>query len=171
MHLKNSKAYDIYNISTHMIKTIAPHIVAPITHIFNHSLEQGIFPSLLKVAKVVPVHKSKDHHTLNNFRPISILPIISKVFESLMLSRLDGFLTKHNIINTSQHGFRKGFSTTTAAFQFIEKSMNLWTSATKHWVCSLISVKPLISLITRFCCVNYIIWASEVMHICGSNHI
>jgi hypothetical protein len=121
LSLNNSKAYDYYNISTEIIKTLANHVKYPIAYLFNESVNEGIFPSLLKFSKVIPVYKNNDSTDPNNYRPISLLPIISKVFESLMLRRLNDFLLKFNIIDKSQHGFRKGFSTTTAAFQYIEK--------------------------------------------------
>ena len=119
--LKNSGAYDIYELSTHTIKSISKFIATPIAHIFNCSIEEGTFPSKLKFSKVVPIYKKSDAHDLNNYRPISILPIVSKVFEKLFLIRLQQFLAQFEIINSSQHGFRQNHSTTTAAYQFIEK--------------------------------------------------
>jgi hypothetical protein len=121
LSLKNSKAYDCYDVSTEIVKAIAHSIKEPIAYLFNASILEGIYPSLLKSSKVIPIYKNKDPSDPNNYRPISLLPIVSKVFESLMLRRLNEFLIKFNIIDKSQHGFRKGFSTTTAAFQFIEK--------------------------------------------------
>ena len=53
----------------------------PLTHIFNHSLSQGIFPDLFKMAKVNPIFKKDDPHEISNYRPISLLPSISKVLE------------------------------------------------------------------------------------------
>ena len=119
--LKNSGAYDIYDLSTHIIKSTANHIATPISEIFNCSIMEGVFPSKLKYSKVVPIYKNSDTHDLNNYRPISILPIISKIFEKLFLIRLQQFLSQFEILSDSQHGFRKNHSTTTAAFQFLEK--------------------------------------------------
>ena len=120
-NLKNSKAYDVDDISTHIVKTISEYIAEPITHIFNKAVEEGIFPDQLKIAKVIPVFKKGDQFEVGNYRPISILPIISKCFEQLTLLRLNCFLEKNDIINSSQHGFRKKLSTITAAYDFIEK--------------------------------------------------
>jgi hypothetical protein len=119
--LNNSKAYDYYEISNGIIKTLANHVKYSIENLFNESVNEGIFPFLLKFSKVIPVYINNDSTDPNNYRPISLLPIISKVFESLMLRRLNDFLLKFNIIDKSQHGFRKGLSTSTAAFQYIEK--------------------------------------------------
>lgn len=119
--LKNSKAYDVDEISTHIVKSIAEYIAEPIAHIYNKAVEEGIFPEQLKVAKVIPILKKGDPFAIGNYRPISILPIVSKCFEQLTLKRLNCFLEKNEIINSSQHGFRKKFSTITAAYDFIEK--------------------------------------------------
>jgi hypothetical protein len=119
--LKNSKACDIYDVSALIIKPNAQYIANPITHIFNASVDEGVFPCLLKIGKVIPVYKKDDPLNISNYRPISLLPIISKVFEQPILIRLNKFLNKFNIITNSQHGFRENHSTTTAAFNFLEK--------------------------------------------------
>ena len=119
--LKNSKAYDIFEISTHITKTVAEFIAPPICDIFNKSIEEGVFPSHLKIAKVVPVFKANDPTDINNYRPISILPIVSNFFEKIMLEKMNEFLIAQCLLNDCQHGFRKGFSTTTAAFKFVAK--------------------------------------------------
>jgi hypothetical protein len=125
MALNNSKASGVYDINTEIIKATAQHISEPFTDIFNCSLQTAVFPLNLKVIKVIPVYKSKDSSGINNYRPIPLLPIISKVFEHLMLNRLNKFLDKYKIINYPQHGFRKGLSTTTAAFEYLEKIYEL----------------------------------------------
>jgi hypothetical protein len=86
-----------------IIKPIANYIANPITHIFNASVDEGVFPSLLKIGKVIPVYKKDDPLNISNYRPISLLPIISKIFEQLILIKLNKF----NIITNSQHGFRE----------------------------------------------------------------
>ena len=76
---KTSKGYD--NISNKIMKETITEVLVPLTHIFNESLQQGIFPDKLKIAKVIPLYKSGDHALINNYRPISILPAFSKVLE------------------------------------------------------------------------------------------
>ena len=71
----------------------------------------SVFPDGLKIAKVVPVYKSGDKNDIKNYRPISLLPVISKIFEKLMLCRISVFFSKHNVLNLHQHGFRPSFST------------------------------------------------------------
>jgi hypothetical protein len=82
---------------------------------------EGVFPSYLKLSKVIPIYKSKEPSDPNNYRPISLLPIVSKIVESLMLKRMNSFLDKFNVIDKSQHGFRKGYSKTSAAFEYLEE--------------------------------------------------
>ena len=82
-----------------------------LTEIFNLSFSTGSFPSSLKVAKVIPVHK-KDSKLLHpNYRPISLLSNIDKIIEKLMHKRLIMFLEQHKILFSQQFGFRQNLST------------------------------------------------------------
>ena len=112
---KKSKGYD--NLSMSIVKFIIPTILQPLKHIFNMSLETGIFPDYLKIAKIIPIHKSTE---FNNYRPISILPQFSKILEKLMYKRVASFLEKHQILSDSQFGFRKKNSTAHAVTELIE---------------------------------------------------
>jgi len=90
--LDNKKSNDTYNIPVHIIK-LSKHIIAPVlTTIFNNCIAEGIYPDALKVAKVIPIHKSGDTSNPSNYRPISILPHFSKIFEKILLTpwRLGG---------------------------------------------------------------------------------
>ena len=109
--LDTTKASDIYNFSPKMLKLAAPAICLPLTIIFNQCLEEGIFPDLLKVAKVIPVHKGKSTFDPSNYRPISLLPIISKLFEKLIYSRVYSFICDENILYKRQYGFQRNKST------------------------------------------------------------
>lgn len=92
------------------IKYVSDIISTVLAHIINRMFECGIFPSKLKIARVSPIHKGGADNSVNNFRPISILPLFSKLFEAVINSRLEGFLNKYAIISTSQYGFRKNKS-------------------------------------------------------------
>ena len=98
----------------------AAHIIAcPLTHIINCSLNNGIFPSLLKIAKVIPIYKKGSPCDVGNYRPISILPVISKVFESIVNHQLVIYFEKYNILIKTQFGFRKKHSTKLALVDLI----------------------------------------------------
>ena len=87
----------------------------------------GYFPAQLKIAKVIPLYKKGDTNCLNNYRPISLLPLFSKIFEKLIYSRLTTFFDNQGIINTNQYGFCKNHSTTHAlhaAVTRISKAIN-----------------------------------------------
>ena len=116
---KRSSGYD--GISTKLLKQIIPNIVAPLEYIFNLSLSTGCCPDLLKIAKVIPIYKKDDPHLLTNYRPISLLPAISKILEKLVYKRLSSFLTLNNILNPSQFGFRKKYSTDFAITKLLDK--------------------------------------------------
>ena len=80
-----------------------------------------IFPNSLKLAKVIPVYKKDDSFLISNYRPISLLPSISKVLEKLVYKRLFKFLINNNLLNPNQFGFRKGYSTDYALLQLYDK--------------------------------------------------
>ena len=86
-------------------------IVSPLTSLINSSLTFGIFPDQLKIAKVVPLHKSGEKNNVTNYRPISILSYFSKFFEKVMHTRLYSYLLKFSLFSPYQYGFRKNHST------------------------------------------------------------
>ena len=81
-----SCGYD--EISPKVIKSVIGHILSPLVAIFNNSLQTGVLPNQLKIANVRPIYKSDDKFALNNYRPISVLPVLSKILEKLMYKRL-----------------------------------------------------------------------------------
>ena len=92
-------------------KQIIPYISVPFSHICNLSIVNGEFPTAMKISKVIPVHKSGDANTLNNYRPISLLPSLSKVLERIMYDRLYKYVSANNMIIPQQFGFRRNYST------------------------------------------------------------
>ena len=119
---KKSSGYD--GISMKLLKQIVYFIAAPLVYIFNLSLSTGICPTLFKIAKVIPIFKKDDPTQVTNYRPISLLPAISKVLEKIVYKRLISFLLVNNILNSSQFGFRKNFSTEMAIIQLVDKIIN-----------------------------------------------
>ena len=91
---KKSSGYD--DISHVILKEIGDAISAPLTVIFNKSLETGVFPSDMKIADISPLFKNGSQYLPNNYQPISLLPTISKLLEKIMHSRIYNFLDANN---------------------------------------------------------------------------
>lgn len=109
--LKPKASIDIDNLSTKLLKDISDNILIPLTHIINLTLETGEVPDKMKIAKVVPVFKSGDNKILNNYRPISILPVFSKVLEKIMNEKILSFMETTHQFYSHQYGFRPKHST------------------------------------------------------------
>lgn len=130
--LKKSNSVGLDKISSNMLKSVVNHIVKPLTYLINRSLSEGIFPDILKVAKIIPLHKKGDKTSIDNYRPIALLSSISKILERVIFKRIVAFSLQHNILCDEQHGFRGGRSTTTAMLSFLN---NLYDSLDKNNKC------------------------------------
>ena len=109
----SSKAPGHDKITISVIKDCLPHILHSITRILNLSLASSTFPRAWKKAEVVPHLKDGDHEDPNNNRPISLLPVLSKVAEKLALEQFNTFLQKNMLISNHQSGNKKHHSTET----------------------------------------------------------
>ena len=105
-----SKASGMDGISAKVLKIAAPSLAL----IFNQSISTGIFPSDSKIARVTPIFETGAKHDMENYRPISVISIVSKIMEKLIYNQLYDYLMNSNILSNSQHGFRPCHSTTTA---------------------------------------------------------
>ena len=118
--LKKKKSTGLDNIPAYVLKDCASVITEPLTHIINSSLITGVFPTDWKLSKLIPIPKSKPYNIIKNYRPISIIPAISKVIEKLVHHQLSSYLENNNLLHESQFGFRKGRSTELAATLFTD---------------------------------------------------
>ena len=118
--LDNKKAMGPEKIPVHLLKLALPYIVEPLTYVYNLCIEQNIFPSSLKVAKVVPLPKSKDKTDPNNFRPISLLPILTKPIEKHIQKHLLQYMETNTLFHKFQSGFRKNHSCHTSLVTLID---------------------------------------------------
>ena len=109
------------DLGSKFIKLSIEFIVTPLSYICNQSLQEGVFPRQLKIANVIPLYKSEDPSCFNHYRPVSLLCILSKVFEKIMYSRLLNFLEKLMVIYVNQFGFRKYHSTYMALMVLVDK--------------------------------------------------
>ena len=118
--LKPKTSTGVDNISNKLMKFVKNVISEPLSIIINQMLKLGIFPDSLKISKVVPLYKKDDQTNLSNYRPISLLPSISKIFEKVLLEQLTTYLDNNNLIHNHQYGFRKRHSTEYAALHIVD---------------------------------------------------
>ena len=125
--METNKASGPNSIPKKILKLFKKQFSKPLSHIINLSFNQGIFPNLLKIANVIPIHKKGDKLDCNNYRPISLLSNISKIFEKCMHTRLTNFLQVNKFFFSHQFGFRNGYSTNhalTSLTEMIRKALD-----------------------------------------------
>ena len=93
-----------------ILKLSPDNILLILCHIFNLSLVQGKFINEFKKTKIIPVHKKGSKTDVNNYRPISLLPVMSKMLERIFYKRLYSFLSQSDFFHQNQFGFRKHFT-------------------------------------------------------------
>eukprot|EP00795_Rhopilema_esculentum_P010406 gene10406-19107_t len=113
--IKRNKSTGIDNLPSCLLKDAARTISAPLTHLINLSLQTRIFRADRKRAKIVPVHKSGSRSSLDNYRPISVLPVLSKVIEKTVHRQVMEFLEQNKLLSAFQFRFRPKLSTELAA--------------------------------------------------------
>ena len=118
---RNGVASGYDNLPVSVIKESIDLIAKPLAHIVNLSISAGIFSDFLKIARVIPVFKSGDRRLMSNYRPVSVLPIFSKVFERVVYNRLISYVDRLNILTENQYGFRKDHSTSLALLDLYNK--------------------------------------------------
>lgn len=111
MSLKNSTARDIDDLQIKPLKYVLDLLVPVLCNIFNLSLSTGAFPKNMQHASVTVLFKSGNKNEFGNYRPISVLPVMSKGLEKIICNRIVSFCEKHCIISPNQFGFRRGMST------------------------------------------------------------
>ena len=118
---KPSSGHD--GISTSLLKYLSPALIAPLRIIINQSLITGIFPDQLKIAKVIPIYKKGDHTLVDNYRPVSLLSSISKLFEKVAYEQLYAYLHLNKLLYRSQYGFRPDHSTELAVLELTDRAL------------------------------------------------
>ena len=127
--LESKASQDMFGLSNNLIKKVIDNIAFPLTHIFNLSLQSGIIPNELKMAKVIPIFKlnSKDAELLSdmsNYRPISLLSIFSKILEKIVALKLTEYLNANNLLYKHQYGFQKKKSTVQPIIHLLNEIVN-----------------------------------------------
>ena len=119
--LDKSKASGYDDLPVRLLVDAKEYVSEPLTYILNLSLTTGVFPDKLKIARVIPIFKKGDKDKPGNYRPISILPVVSKLFEKLVNMRLVNFLEKNDILYKHQYGFRQGYNTKLSLINLINQ--------------------------------------------------
>lgn len=135
-------------MSTYVLEYSSELIAEPLCDIINTTFQTGIFPYQLKKAKIIPLHKKGEFQNINNYRPVSILPIFSKVVEKIIFNQLVAFIEKYKILSNSQFGFRRGKSTADALLDLTDMVMDNFETG----VCSL---GVFVDLSKAFDCVSH----------------
>ena len=120
-NLKTSRSKGHDGITSELLKVINDDICSSITVMINQSLTTGIFPSKLKIAKITPIHKKGGKNIIGNYRPISVLPVISKIFETTISDQITRYFKINSIFCPQQYGYRQNSSTELAALDLIDR--------------------------------------------------
>lgn len=120
LSLKNDSSPGFDNFPVALHKKALPSLIIPLIHIFNISLENGVFPNCWKLAIVSPIYKGGQKQSPDSYRPIALLSVLAKVLEKLVHRRLVSFVEKYRLLSDNQFGFRQGKSTEDAVSNFID---------------------------------------------------
>ena len=142
MKIKNG---GVDKINAKTLKTISDNIADPLAHIINKCIEKSIWPDALKVAEVVPIYKSGKKLVVNNYRPISLISNIAKIFVKVIYVRIFDFINKHKILSEKQFGFIKNKGTRDASY--ITKRIYDNLDKSKPIIVAFLDLKHLIQLI------------------------
>ena len=126
LSLESGKGMGWDGVSPRVIKGVARQLSGSLSRLYNCCMREGFYPTCFKVARVVPVFKGEDPTEFCNYRPISVLPVLSQIFERVIRSRLIRFLDRNEVMITGQYGFRPGHSTAMAVLDMVEKIRGAW---------------------------------------------
>ena len=124
--MDENKAAGLDNLSGKFLKDGATVLAKPIYQMYNLSLKYSIFPSDCKIAKLQPLFKKGSKPAPQNYRPISLLPLVSKMIKKVIHDQTQSFLDKNNIVYRYQSGFRKFFPTNSCLSHLNNKIAKVW---------------------------------------------
>ena len=124
--MKDNKSPGVDGIPPKLLKEIVEQINTQLANLFNLSLEERIVPSELKEANITPLFKKGSRSKPDNYRPVSLTSVVCKLLETLIRDHMVEFLVKHELINTSQHGFLKARSCLTKNSKVFLEEITKW---------------------------------------------
>ena len=145
------------SIPVFILKILKPFFASWLSKLVNLSFTVGIFPDILKIAKITPIHKKECKLNFQNYRPISLLSVLSKNFEKKIYTRIYSYLVKNNLIFDKQFGFRSNYSTNHALISITERIKDLVGSG--KYVCGVF-----VDLEKAFDTVNHIILCDKLKY-------
>ena len=148
LKLDTSKGPGYDNVHPKVLKKCIHIVLTPLCNIINLAIEHGIFPDALKIARVTPVFKSGNTSLLNNYRPISVLSIFSKIFEKIIYNKLIVFIENNNILFEKQFGFRKNNSTCHALLNLVDR-------ISQAFECNKFLISVFLDLSKAFDCIDF----------------
>jgi hypothetical protein len=124
--LNKKKTEDLWGISVSIIQSIITIISPQLTVLFNKCIDECTFPTLMKYSKIIPLFKAGDRSDPTNYRPISILPALSKIFEKVIFNQLLSHFIFNKLFHNKQFGFTKGRNTTDAGIALMKHVYDAW---------------------------------------------
>ena len=131
------------------IKSVAVSIARYLSKLINTCFQEGIFPDSLKITSVIPLHKEGEKNEPNNFRPISLLPTLGKIFEKIILNRVSNYFKDFEILNSKQFGFREKRGIVDAVSSLVELIRSSKHSYTEHTYCTFLELRKAFDTIDR----------------------
>ena len=128
-NMNSNKAHGFDGISIPMLKICAEEVATPLQIIFQDCLNSGQFPDSWKFTNVQPIHKKANRQKINNYRPISLLPVCGKILEKIVFDQVYSFLNENDLLSKYQSGFRPGDST---IYQLLSITTSIYESFENH---------------------------------------